>query len=107
MTYKMVMPNSSERPEANGMQSPVSCSAGFVIREGRRREICQLCGKTFQDKFALRQHMAVHTGMRPFRCPVCHGSFTQKGTLVRHLKLLHHNDPDYADILTGLFKMRR
>lgn len=30
------------------------------------------CGKRFANKFLLKKHMFIHTGLRPHTCPHCH-----------------------------------
>jgi len=47
------------------------------------------CGSVFKKSCNLRDHFRKHTGMRPFKCPFCHKTFTQSGNLGRHLKNVH------------------
>ncbi|XP_055944406.1 zinc finger protein 605-like [Argiope bruennichi] len=39
---------------------------------------CPHCPKHFQFKYQVTQHLPVHTGERPFRCPICNQSFQRK-----------------------------
>ena len=34
------------------------------------------CGSVFKKSCNLRDHFRKHTGMRPFKCPFCHKTFT-------------------------------
>ncbi|ELU18681.1 hypothetical protein CAPTEDRAFT_131096 [Capitella teleta] len=47
------------------------------------------CRKSFTARGHLRDHTLVHTGERPFRCPVCPHATTQKSNLKRHMTRQH------------------
>ena len=51
---------------------------------------CEECGKAFSTKFSMRRHaMAIHQGIRPFKC-TCSKAFATQDQLHRH-KLAKHN----------------
>ncbi|XP_035229877.1 zinc finger protein 239-like [Stegodyphus dumicola] len=50
-----------------------------------RKYKCHHCEYTARSSSTLRAHIRVHTGERPFRCPVCNQGFTQKGNMFRHV----------------------
>uniref|UniRef100_A0A3Q0R9L1 Zinc finger and BTB domain containing 26 n=1 Tax=Amphilophus citrinellus TaxID=61819 RepID=A0A3Q0R9L1_AMPCI len=51
-----------------------------------RQYFCLVCGKVFSHKNNLT-HIRVHSGIKPFRCPLCHMTFTQKAMLQHHFNL--------------------
>lgn len=51
-----------------------------------RQYFCLICGKVFSQKNNLT-HIGIHTGFKPFRCPLCHMTFTQKAMLQHHFNL--------------------
>ncbi|XP_014839681.1 PREDICTED: oocyte zinc finger protein XlCOF6-like [Poecilia mexicana] len=44
---------------------------------------CSVCGKSFQN---METHMRIHTGLKPYRCPLCGKRFPRPGALRRHRK---------------------
>lgn len=55
-----------------------------------RTHVCFECGKTFATMSGLKQHMHIHSSVKPFRCDACSKSYTQFSNLCRH-KRLHAN----------------
>jgi len=50
------------------------------------RSKCGYCEKTFSSNSALKQHMPVHTGEKPYACTMCEARFTQSSSLYKHVK---------------------
>uniref|UniRef100_A0A1I7X4M2 Zinc finger protein n=1 Tax=Heterorhabditis bacteriophora TaxID=37862 RepID=A0A1I7X4M2_HETBA len=44
------------------------------------------CNKRFANKFLLKKHQFIHTGLRPHTCPYCNKRFNRKDNLLRHKK---------------------
>lgn len=44
------------------------------------------CLKRFGNKFLLKKHQFIHTGLRPHACPYCSKRFNRKDNLLRHKK---------------------
>ena len=57
--------------------------------------VCLLCGQNFYGsnrKNNLKQHLAIHSGIRPFRCSWCPQSFIRRSHLKRHLGTRHKDN---------------
>lgn len=78
---------------------PVNTTEGSKttsVREGAQHwkrnktmHYCPYCRKSFDRPWVLKGHLRLHTGERPFECPVCHKSFADR--YVRQNSLLSLN----------------
>lgn len=50
---------------------------------------CPECHKSFTQKHVLDDHFRIHTGEKPFVCNFCKRGFRQKNNLKRHMKSHH------------------
>ncbi|KAJ9594206.1 hypothetical protein L9F63_014366, partial [Diploptera punctata] len=72
------------------------CESTFVQRDRLMQHFrvhtlqeieCMICGHKTKHKTALRRHMLIHTGERPFECEFCGGKFADRSTLVNHRRI--------------------
>ncbi|XP_045103740.1 longitudinals lacking protein, isoforms A/B/D/L-like isoform X16 [Portunus trituberculatus] len=67
-----------------------------VYAGGSSASSCPVCGKIFEGtkrKYRLERHMTIHTGEKPFPCPLCVYRANQKEHLSRHIRNLHRLEP--------------
>lgn len=90
-----------------------SLDTSFVIVDGKKRPVCQLCNKSFSKKDHLTRHINnLHAGMTPatfenftpeqsFNCNICGKRFSRPEFLRRHLDDAH-NHVNQMEILNQL-----
>ena len=52
-----------------------------------KRYTCEFCGKAFQRRPSLMNHLLIHTGEKPHQCSYCGMAFNQKSSLNTHERL--------------------
>lgn len=53
-----------------------------------RKFECELCDRSFSEKWALNNHMKLHSGEKPYKCawPFCHYSFLNLSAMKDHYR---------------------
>ncbi|TMW41495.1 hypothetical protein DOY81_013427 [Sarcophaga bullata] len=57
---------------------------------------CTMCDKAFKRPYALREHMATHTGTALYTCPWCPKTFISNGNMHNHRKKSHPKEWEEA-----------
>lgn len=64
-----------------------------VVKLPRPRKVqtwlCEVCGKTFRCRSALKTHEIIHLGVKPHRCPLCSKAYMRLNDLEHHKKIVH------------------
>ncbi|XP_067379221.1 zinc finger protein 724-like isoform X2 [Channa argus] len=56
------------------------------LRYQHKTDKCHICGESFHSILSLNEHVAAHSGERPYQCDVCHDMFALKLSLENHRK---------------------
>jgi uncharacterized Zn-finger protein len=62
---------------------------------GKKPYACSECGKDFAEKGNLKTHQRIHTGKKPYVCSECGKDFAEKGNLKTHQRI-HTGEKPYV-----------
>ena len=90
-----------------GQYKCLACGRMFNDKSNLRQHIrthsnerpytCEVCHKSFKWNKVLKRHMATHFTVKPYQCSLCEKAYTQRQSLKSHLKHSHGQD---IDVLT-------
>ena len=62
-----------------------------TVREKKKKPFkCDICGYSFSEKGSLKKHItSVHEGKKPFKCDLCDYSFSRKDNMNNHIASVH------------------
>ena len=67
------------------------------VHTGEKPYTCPVCDMKFAQGYSLKAHVRTHTGEKPFKCSVCDMKFSQGSTLKRHART-HTGEKQYIRV---------
>lgn len=69
-----------------------------------KKQVCDKCGATFNNKSNFLVHYRKHTGETPYACSICNKQFGHSSTMKNH-ELIHSNEKNHVcDVCGDSFK---
>ncbi|XP_069549877.1 uncharacterized protein [Brachyistius frenatus] len=69
---------------------PMSISA-YLSAPGHHSFQCSLCNRSFSQRGSLNRHVRSHLGVRPFPCPRCPMTFSRQYRVTEHMRVHQRN----------------
>lgn len=61
----------------------------MVVHSDHKKYKCHYCGNEYKRSKALKNHLILHTGLRPYTCPFCDKTFANGSNCRSHKKKAH------------------
>lgn len=62
---------------------------------------CDICGLSTKQRNNLVVHMRVHSGEKPYSCPICHQKFNYSSYVRGHIRMMHTGERPYLCTVCG------
>ncbi|XP_032880207.1 zinc finger protein Helios isoform X2 [Amblyraja radiata] len=97
--------------ESNGLTESnqgqeMQAEGGIRLPNGERPFHCNQCGASFTQKGNLLRHVKLHTGEKPFKCPFCSYACRRRDALTGHLRTHSVGKPHKCNYCGRSYKQR-
>ena len=106
LKYKLAYREDRVSPSNSPVSSSQTIESPGLVTEAWWKNVCEICKKSFKTQNILRQHMRIHTGVKPFCCDICHKSFSQMASLKYHLATHSDERPYQCQVCLKSFKLK-
>ncbi|KAG5851716.1 hypothetical protein ANANG_G00054680 [Anguilla anguilla] len=100
------MIDSPSNPQDGGPGADGPGDAGARLPNGERPFHCNQCGVAFTQKGNLLRHIKLHTGEKPFKCPFCSYACRRRDALTGHLRTHSVGKPHKCNYCGRSYKQR-
>ncbi|XP_005460207.1 zinc finger protein 2 isoform X1 [Oreochromis niloticus] len=76
------------------------------LQSRHKTDDCHICGESFLSALSLDEHVACHSGEKPYKCDVCHNEFALKASLEDHRKLHEEGKRHKCHICHKVFELK-
>ncbi|XP_035804104.2 zinc finger protein 37-like [Amphiprion ocellaris] len=97
-------PNPDKRSHRNNSHSNTVDDSPVSESRCKTDTQCDVCGKIFKDKYQMKRHQRIHTGVKPYACNFCGKRFCQISSVKYHIRIHTGEKPHSCDTCGKSFR---